>query len=488
MGRREYACLSEHFIARLYEEEYLCLSGQKATLETEGIYEEYAPLFTREAVAERLGDRGDREGEYLAEFAVHGYLERQLRGLTEEIANAESAAEVEWKGERLPFRRAWGEVTTEADRERRRGLERAVAAVVADHNGQRKRRVARRRELSQELGFRSYRALCEELSGQALGKLGEEMAALLDATEEGYRERVSAAFEEAGLDPGEATNGDLRWVILGPRFKDVFSRERLVPAAEVTLRHLGIALEKQHNVKLDLDLRPNKYPRPFCSPVAVPGDLRVVAAPRGGVVDWLSFFHELGHAEHFAHVRADLPVAYRLMGDDAVWEGFAFGLQSVVLCPEWLRRVMGLDAPPPGLMEMGELLELLWYVRRSAGKLLYELELYDADEVEEEMGSRYAEVLGRALAVRVAPEHSLFDMDDRLFYACYLRALMFEAGLRKDLQRRFGETWYFSAEAGEWLRALWSRGTEQRAEEMAEELGMEFGLEVLEQRLLHQPK
>ncbi len=483
MNVAQYARRAEQFTEALRREEYLHFSGMKSDYQTQEIFEEFADLFSREALLARLGDRESRDGRYLAEFAARHHIEQRLRGLTEHIVQAESAAHVACDGERMPFLRALGQLVQEPDHGRRRALEEAVAEVMSHQNERRAQRMAGQRQIAQELGFEDYRTLCEDLSGQPLRSLGQEMALFAKDTQSTYCERIEEALDGAGIAPSEATDWDLRWTILAPRHTGVFPRERLVAAAEATLAGMGVVLSEQANVRLDLEDRPGKSPRPFCAPVSVPGEVWVVASPRGGWVDFLSFFHELGHAEHFAHTDRKLPGPCRTMGDEALTEAFAFLLQSVVLDPGWLREVLGVETPPQSLFRAGQLLSL-WYVRRYAGKILYELELHGGDVRPAEMAPHYARLLGRAVGVRVAPEAYLFDVDDWFYCARYLRAWMLDACLQLHLRERFGPVWFRCPEAGRWLRSLWRRGTELRAEELAAELGLQFGIAPLRDRLL----
>ena len=483
MNIGEYMCRAEQFTAALHREEYNHLSGLKREYETREVFEEFADLFSREAVLARLELREGREGRYLAEFALRGHIDQRLRGLTEHIANAESAAEVDCAGERMPFLAVLGELTQEADRGRRRAMEEAVAEVMARHNDERAQRIGGQRQIAQDLGFADYRALCEEISGQPLRALGREMAEFLNDSEPAYRARIEEVLAGAGSDPGQTTDWELRRAVFAPGYADLFLRGRLVPAAEATLSGLGVTLSQQPNVRLDLEPRPRKYPRPFCVPIAVPGEIWVVASPRGGCVDFLSFFHEMGHAQHFAGTNPELPSAFRIMGDDALAEAFAFLLQSVVLNAEWLEEVLGVEAAPAALLRSGQLIDF-WYVRRYAGKIAYELELHGGDGRLDRMDERYSELLGDALDVRVAPEAYLFDVDDWFYCARYLRAWMLESCLQLYLRDRFGRAWYRSPEAGKWLRSLWWRGTELTADELAEECGLHLGLAPLRERLL----
>ena len=90
------------------------------------------------------------------------------------------------------------------------------------------------------------------------------------------------------------------------QWDSAFPSDRMLPALEGTLADLGIDLRAQENVELDLEERPTKDPRAFCSPIEVPGRVVLVLQPQGGPNDWRALFHEAGHTEHFAHTDASL--------------------------------------------------------------------------------------------------------------------------------------------------------------------------------------
>ena len=76
--------------------------------------------------------------------------------------------------------------------------------------------------------------------------------------------------------------------------------------------------------------RPGKRPRAFCAPIRVPDRVVLVVLPQGGQEDFAALFHEAGHTEHFAHTRRSLPAEQRVLGDNAVTEGFAFLLEHLI--------------------------------------------------------------------------------------------------------------------------------------------------------------
>ena len=200
----------------------------------------------------------------------------------------------------------------------------------------------------------------------------------------------------------------------------------------------------------------------------------LVLRPQGGHDDYAAILHEAGHAEHFSHTRADLPVAYRHLGDNSVTEAYAFLFGNLQRNPVWLRDVMGAT-------EVADYLALNAFVerymlRRYAAKLQYELELHRADDLTG-YEHTYAQRLGEAVQVHVWPENFLFDLDDGFYVANYLRAWILEVQLRQVLVKEYGEGWFASRAAGDYLRDLWSLGQEFTADEMAQRLGYS-GLQV----------
>jgi hypothetical protein len=237
----------------------------------------------------------------------------------------------------------------------------------------------------------------------------------------------------------------------------------MVPALRATLEGLGIRLDEQRNVHLDVEHRPTKSPRAFCSPIDVPGRVMLVIQPLGGPDDWQGLFHEAGHTEHFAHMSPSLAIEERKLGDNAVTEGWAALLELLVSDPAWLRR--RLDVGRPHDFAADSLAVHLFFLRRYSAKLLYELELHAADDVTPLRG-RYVELLADALKIEPASCDFLDDVDPSFYCSSYLRSWAFEAQLRDHLRGEYGDEWFARREAGSLLRELWSLGMSQTADDM----------------------
>jgi len=460
---------AESFLSALEEEYFQNGAGLKQTFELSSIYEQYAHLFTRDRVEAQLAKRATKADRYLAQFAGFQYIGNSARAITEEIANGEMQATLEWDGGSVPYRRALTMLPNEPDRGRRRNLCRRTLEVTRRHNPTRAERFRQRHREVQALGFTDSRDFCEQLLGIDLHQLALQMSDLLARTQDAYRRKLAAALEESRIPAETAEVCDVRHIMLGRPFDDLFPEDRLLLLLERTLACLGIDLASQTNLRLDTAKRPLKLPRAFCCTVRVPSDVRLVIMPQGGREDYNALFHETGHAQHFAHTDESVSFAFRRLGDTSVTEGYAFLLNLLVNTQVWHEQVAETD-PGPAYLSFCRFYQL-YYLRRYAAKLIYEIELHEAGDPGAGFDRRYSQVLGDALELAVPQEDYLADVDDQFQSACYLRGWMLEAQLRRQLESKFGAAWLKHAGAGEMLRGLWRQGQRYDADELARQLG-----------------
>ncbi len=449
-----YRAEAEDFLSSIDREYYLHYSGQRDEFEIEQIYERHAGLFSREAV-EGLRDAGAPAS--LVEFAVQGHIGREVREGAAELARREAALELDWDGEKLPYRSAPVVQANETDPDRRAELEAARNDLLdAELNPLTRDLLDRSHEIARELGWPSMRVMCEELSGTDFGALAEQTEAFLADTEAGYEELVEPELrEQIELGFDRLRRSDLVAFFRAPGLDAGFPETGLVPSLTETLGGMGIDVASQAGVVIDTERRPKKSPRAFCAPVRVPHEVYLVIAPVGGREDYAALFHEAGHTEHYAHVDATLPVEDRYLGDNSVTEGFAFLFEHLVSDPEWLRRRLGIEDPGPIVQH--ERASRLVFLRRYAAKLSYELELHGGGPVDG-LDSVYARRLSDAVHVDWPAVSWLSDVDPFFYVARYLRAWALETHLRSGLRERFGDAWFDDPGAGAFLRELWSAG------------------------------
>ena len=454
---------ADRFIAEIDEEYYLHYAGLKETLELEQIYERHEEL-TKLETANKFQEAPTE----LWRFACEGFLGNLTRSHQERLAKVESELEPVVDGERIPFRMLRPVIANEPDRDRRRRLEETRLRLTDEELNPVYLDAARiDREAVRKLGSPNYYELYQRF-GFRLDELAAQCTEVLDATERLWEETGDRLFRERlGVSLAEVRPWDVPRLFRAPEWDNAFPSDAMLPALEATLRELGIDLRSQQNVHLDIEQRPAKSPRAFCSPIEVPDKVMLVIQPIGGRDDWEALFHEAGHTQHYAHTSRDLPLEARRLGDMAVTEGWAMLLQHLVMEPRWLER--RLDVPRVEQLANEGAASLLYFVRRYSAKLLYEIEVFQADDPVS-MKDRYVELLSEAYRFPAAPENYLSDNDGSFYVSGYLRSWAFEAQLREFLRGEFGNTWFTRREAGDLLRELWALGQGPTAEELLAEV------------------
>jgi len=485
MDLAAYRLQAEAFTAELGEEYHAHFAGLRAEFDVEPIYAKHAELFTRESVA-RLREQADaataqgedagRRARMLLDFAVDGHLGLVSTDLEGELAQREASLVLsvgDGTDVPIPFREATIVQANEPDRARRAAIETARLEATDTHlNPLYREMLERTRATAVELGWPSYRALCEELKGFDLDRLARATAAFTAATEDAYAPLVAPVVERTlgALRLDDLVRADLPRLFRFAEADAAFDGAQLLPSFEATLAGLGIDPATQRNVHLDVASRPGKSPRAFCVAVRVPHDVRLVVPPIGGRDDFTALLHEGGHVEHFAHVDPSLAFEYRHLGDNAITEAFAFLFDHLVEDPEWLRARLGVQDADGTLAAHARATRLI-YLRRYAAKLPYELDVHAVGPPgDAALRERYATLLGAAARVRWPQQTYLADLDPGFYVACYLRAWALETHLRAHLRERFGERWFERREAGDALRALWRDGQRLSAEELLAEL------------------
>ena len=464
-----YRDQADRFIAELDEEYYLHYAGLKETLDLEDIYERHAELTSAEKAREiGLAVDGSPRVRELWRFACEGHLGELTRTYEERLAALEAELEVEVDGEQIPLRMVRPAIANEPDRGRRERLETARCELLEERlNPVHLEALLAVHAALPTFGADSYIDLYRKFDFP-LDQTAEQCRAFLAETERLYEDAADRLFRaRLGLGLDEARPWDVPRLYRAPQWDPAFPKEAMLPALEATLEGLGIDLRSQENIHLDVEERPLKSPRAFCSPIEVPQRVMLVIKPMGGPDDWHALFHEAGHAEHFAHTSSALPMEARRLGDNAVTEGWAMLLEYLVDDPAWHAR--RLDVPRADEFAAEGATVLLYIVRRYCAKLLYELELHALDDPTAAR-PRYVELLGDALHIEPMGANYLADVDAGFYASSYLRAWAFEAQLRAHLRERFGTNWFAQREAGSLLRELWSEGQGYTADELLGEV------------------
>jgi hypothetical protein len=455
----------EEMNADALDEYYRHSAGLKPTLEIAAIYGRYPELSSLEQVQAMEAEAAPRA---LRQYAAEAYIGNGVKLLTEQAANTEAELTVPLGDELLPYRAVRPRLMNEPDASRRHDLYQRRCEATEEHiNPILSELTETERRLTREVGAENVLALYTHYGYDPVGLHASTTQFLAD-TDELYRHHMDARLHTTlGLSLDTASPADLARVWRAPEFDREFTPERALPALRATLAELGVDLDAQPNVELDVEDRPNKQPRAFCAPVRVPDRVVLVTLPQGGQEDYQALFHEAGHTEHFAHTSRDLPAEDRLLGDNGVTEGFAFLIEHVLSDRSWLSA--RLDFGPIDEYTRFSALNKLFFLRRYAAKLAYEIELH-AGAALDTLPGRYSTILTDAVGVPYPATDYLEDVDGGFYCTCYLRAWAFETQLRNHLRDRFGTQWHRTTGAGSLIREMWNLGQSENADDLLEQV------------------
>jgi hypothetical protein len=452
----------EQFLSDLNREGYLVGSGQRTESRAAAILGRYRDLYSLAAVKEAKSGVEAAEGEdrrrllfHFQEMAQH-FVNSETQELSDLIETLMIQTKVVLDGEEIPYRMASLRLARTDDRETRLRLGEKIQETNRDLAPRFAEKWRKCYRLVRDLGYASYAQMQAVTKEFDLDRVRDVARRLLDATEAEYRRGLErAARERIGVAPGELTRHDLAYLFRGSEHDALFPTNRLHESLRRTLDGLGIDLAGLPNVILDVEPRPSKSPRAFCSPVRVPQEVYLVIKPNGGHHDYEAFFHEAGHALHFGLTEPELPFEFKFLGDYSITETHAFLMEHLVKDAAWLRERLDV-AKPEAFLDFARFIEI-YMVRRYATKILYETRLH-AEMSPAAAGLLYREMFRGSLLVDHPPENALIDLDEGLYAVSYLNAWILEAMLRNRLRDRHGRGWFGKREAGALLRTLWTRG------------------------------
>jgi hypothetical protein len=468
------------------------------TYDSAAIYQRY-PLLTAEDTFLQLKAQYDQNpsDETIRRLFVSTlgtYIGNQLAALSDEIENRKHTLKIDTTGlpvgadhllyEDVP---EWmKKLSAKPDRDTlytRMGQAHAetVAPLFLDHLRQEVALLAR-------LGYPDLIRFYSDANGHDLPALGQSAARLLAETQAIYTPRMADLYtRRTGLPFDQATRSDIAFVLntSPPDLADAFPESKLLGAARQTFDGLGLQFSDvaqeadfadmasyeatvnagngHPRILLDVAKREGKRSRAYVYPAKVPNEVYLSVKPEGGLDDYSAFFHESGHALHFAYEAPDLGFAQALLGNNSVTEAYAYLFQNLLMNLVWLTQVVGLSEAQAKSAVAHRVLEDVYMLRRYCGKLQFELQLFDGrglhDAALEDKAAFYGQMLSEATGFAYDTGGWVRDVDAGFYVADYFTAWTLEAQLRQVLMDRFGgDPWVLNPEAGVFLRGLWAKG------------------------------
>ncbi len=476
MGSGEMKKLQEleTFIQDLEREAYEVGAGLKNEANFSAIFDKMDKLISSETVAEMKSSDIDpvEKGEYMS-FLLCMMIDKNTKRYTDDVITRELEATVDINDQQVPFRQLPIIIANESKHKTRGQLEELRRRVQIEQLNPMSVNIMQfTHDMACSYGYKNYNDFFENIEGISLSTLRHETDKLLDATEDYYKKEL-AHYSETFLNipVEELAQYDLSYMRRADLFDPMFPAEKLIDAAWSTMSNMGIQAQDHPHIILDVEKRERKSPRAFCCPVRVPDKVYLVIMPHGGVDDYSSFLHELGHTLHYAHTNAALPIAARYLGDNSVTEAHASTLENLIVNPLWLERRLGIVDTDDYLRFM-KFFEL-YMLRRYSGKLQYEMELHGGNHKVEDCAAIYAKTLTNATSVQYDPAFYISDVDNHFYCARYLRAWMLERQIRTKMIEKHDLDWFDKPDAGSLLLQMWAQGQKFKAEAISSALGYE---------------
>jgi hypothetical protein len=505
----------ENFVVEVLDEVYQNWAGVKDEVETEKIYEKYSTLFEKKSVASIQGqlsslidhkdrtkrkkkaetvkkkvaraERGEismdleRRARYLLVHLAGGYLERRIAKISDKIETFETKKEVLVDGKKVPYRQALVKMVAEPNRIKRKQLYAIQNNVTEEINPLYEKRMLLLHRHANDLGFKSYYDMFSSLKGIDYQKLARDLLKQTGPMEKMYVDVLEGSFRQIGVPLEDAERHDLSYLTRADRFDRYFKKGMEGETLRKTLATMGINLDDQENITLDLEERPKKNPRAACFPIRIPTKVILGLSPRGGADDYETIFHEAGHAEHFANTDAKLPFVFREGPDNSLTEVYSSLFEGIVSEPLWLQRHTDIGENYKDYAYHARVCVMV-FTFLYTGKLLYEIKLHKTSGRGAESSLRkFRKVFSKSLLglckIHYSESQYLSYVDDAFYVAEYLRSWIAEAQLRKYLKEEFDEVWWESTRAGNFLKSIWKDGNYYSVDELLQDkVGFKEGL------------
>jgi len=445
------------------------------------IFLEYEDLSDPD-LARYVGKVRDRESDprmkkqldYLFFDVVGTVVYKDLAPIGDEISDLEASSVVRVNGEDIAYRDLGNRLFNETESALRESLYIAQGRFdVAKTNPLRAEMARLQREKLREYGYKDLDTLEAERRHLDFDAFGRQADAFLADTRDMYWELSNEAARSVfGVDVTKVSDYDRGRLFRAEEYDRYFPAERMLPLVRETLAGMGIDLAAIPAVSIDDEDRPEKEPRAASYPVKPGKDVRILMKPIGGVNDYETLLHEMGHALNDALLTVP-EYEFQRLGDYGTTEAYAYIFETLMADPVFLEK-SGLITDPVVRTRFlrQQLFDDLAGARYYSALFGYERSLHKGGLSDEQLVAAYKERMETARLVPLAhPDFGYMSSNEDFYGVNYLEAWFLAAQLRAVLRDRFGVEWWKSPEAGSFLKELWALGAELSPVEVAQRIG-----------------
>lgn len=450
--------------------------GLKERQEIAPIIARYSYLYSRAQIESLRGEMEAAQGERREELTrlyyalLDGYIDARVSDLQDEVVTSLATATATVAGTTYPFHALVPEISRTPDPAQRERLLEGMVEVIAPRDELLSRLHGETEAAMADLGYKGYIDFFAAVKRVDYARFAAVVERTLNLTRPLYEKYVGAwAQAELGRPLDGLSCAHNYWLRRNQVPAELFPTERMEQTLRDSLRAFGVDLVAQANIHVDAADRPTKNPRACVIGARIPGEVHLIVKPTGGKGDYDAFFHEAGHAEHYACTDPTLPFAFRRLSVSmAHQELFSYLMENLVNDPAWLETYLDLSPAQARFVAYRAALNDLILLRRYCAKFLYEYELFARGG---DGPTLYSSGLRRHTGFVYPPVFWQHDRDPGFYSADYLRAWFGHAQVRAALRERFGPRWWADPMAGALVRDLWRAGVRPEIEDVVRELG-----------------
>lgn len=358
----------------------------------------------------------------------------------------ETTHQVRTETQTLSFRDALLGLSAQPQTRQRNELESACAHALLDNPSPYQRRIESALATSAQLGFESYQAFRETVTGFSLATLLKACETFLHTTEPAYRDILAYGLKKIDplLRPSHARGSDLEAVSQALWMREQASLDHFFPIVLQWLKDFGWTPRANKNLGLPHHEGPN---------------------------------FGLHHALKLLRAEGQrLPT--RAMADAALREAFGSLFQSFLLDEGFWHRYAKVSRPQAKEMARLVAFHQLFQLRKVAARLPYEFSLY-AQGPTPARAEEYAERLSGALQVDIHRGFYLQEVEPHFYGASRLRGVLLSAGLKDLLRHRFNEDFWRNPAAAAFLSSHMAQCVAEPVEKVATLWGAGESLELV---------
>lgn len=455
----------ESFLKELTCEYYKYGSGQKQNLDLGPIYKKYEHIFDKKTI-----DTIPPEERKLRGVLITSYIHNITKDILEKIARKKATARFYLNEKEITFSQLEVLIQNLPNREDRKKLHELKLNFVRELEPLNKEHLEKVYSNIVHFSYGRYYEFLERTQNIDFSYYKDLFETFIKDTESIYTHNMNKyLLLKLGISLNSATIYDIPYFFRGGEYDEKFKARYLKDFLREFLLNLGIHIDKQQNVYLDLEERPNKSPRAFCAPCEIPNKIYLCVLPQGGFKDYETTLHEMGHTQHFAHTSSMLRIEDKAMGDMGLSEVYAFMFQYLLTDPIFVEYYFDIYGEDLNYFIKYIMLARLYLIRRYIGKFIYEYYLHKTENLDN-AHEKYREYLKKTLFIDIPGELALFDLDLGFYSANYLRAWFAETSLTEFLKTKYGKKWFINRKAGNLLKELWFEGKRWQIEEMLNEV------------------